>query len=205
MADQARYAPRADVWLGLLDIFGLNTTTSKICATFITLSIAGCFIIHFRYPCRSTASLLQIVDQAKAIFYECSTNRWTVVHGKLATEHVPTLVNLAPCILREIYRDYLERASFCWKRLRDIVKCHRETQTLTHNLKMCLSRASHSRAEHELQTRLTRSNNEGVHFPQHNVDLTFPYSHFPALNSAFNSYSGAPSFISDVICFSVLS
>ncbi|KAF9254693.1 hypothetical protein L218DRAFT_1009388 [Marasmius fiardii PR-910] len=65
------YAPKLDAGLSLLSLFGLTSTTARIFTAFTVTLILGCLFIHFRYPCRSPAHLMQVVDHATNLYNMC--------------------------------------------------------------------------------------------------------------------------------------
>ncbi|KAF9255750.1 hypothetical protein L218DRAFT_1008230 [Marasmius fiardii PR-910] len=65
------YEPKLDAGLGLLNLFGLTSASTRVSVAFIVTLIVGCFFIHFRYPCRSPASLMLAVDRATTLVNKC--------------------------------------------------------------------------------------------------------------------------------------
>ncbi|KAF9256538.1 hypothetical protein L218DRAFT_1007240 [Marasmius fiardii PR-910] len=63
--------PRLGAGLSLLGLFGLTSIPAQICGVLILTSIIAYGILRYRYPCRSTSSLLKVVDQAKTVFHRC--------------------------------------------------------------------------------------------------------------------------------------
>ncbi|KAF9267100.1 hypothetical protein L218DRAFT_985152 [Marasmius fiardii PR-910] len=195
------YAPRLGDGLAFLNLFGLNSTAAKTCGVLVLALIVTNYFIPLRYPCRSLSSLMETKDQAKKLFDECvdertfqpgeydrfwaSLQRITFRTSEIAYASYNGTSNGQGQRLR--YFDDLKEALFLWKRLKDIVKCHREAQQLIRDLKMCLRRASHSRAEYELQRAgpLRRPHMEAGH--GHDVDLEAIPASSPRSTKTFDS------------------
>ncbi|KAF9254696.1 hypothetical protein L218DRAFT_1009391 [Marasmius fiardii PR-910] len=162
------YAPTLGAGISLLNLFGLTSTAARIFAAFIVTFIGGCFCIHFRYPCRSPASLMQAIDQATNLFNKCldvrafnerEYGKFTLLLQRFTARASEIAARARPDSTRgeSFYREYLEWALFMWQRLRDTVECHRKVRLLIHDLEACLLRSSHSHAEFELHSRLGSS------------------------------------------------
>ncbi|KAG7098338.1 hypothetical protein E1B28_000299 [Marasmius oreades] len=179
------YAPSLGAGLTLLILFGLSSTSAKIFGTLIATLVAGCLVLRFQYPCHSPSSLMQVVDRARALFDKCLTthafdegeyDRYKASLQQIVADAsgIASRTYHNPYRRRSRHHDYRKRCLFLWKRLKDIVECHCEIQLLMRDLEICLMRASHSRAEFEIQRipRLTRSNSEVLRVADgHSVDM----------------------------------
>ncbi|KAG7093227.1 hypothetical protein E1B28_006913 [Marasmius oreades] len=162
--------PRLATGLSLLNLFGLSSTTAKVCGGFIAVLIIAYFVLHFRYPCRSSSSLTQVVGQATALFKEClATHAFHVGEYdrfrrtlNQVTARASEIASRTHCLdetnasgENSSLHDYSNKMSFLCKRLKDVVKCHRDARVLLRNLEVCLMRASHSQAQFQLLQRAT--------------------------------------------------
>ncbi|KAF9256889.1 hypothetical protein L218DRAFT_1006828 [Marasmius fiardii PR-910] len=158
------YEPALGASLSLLEPFGVSSTAAKTVILLIVILVATYFLIRRRYPCRSPSSLLQVVERAKSIFNECHSSSafkdgeydefYRLLHqitSRASEISARTRPNDQPG--SSSIRKYLTEARFLWIQLRDIVRCHREAQILVRKLEMCIMRASHSRANFQLQDR----------------------------------------------------
>ncbi|KAF9256454.1 hypothetical protein L218DRAFT_1007348 [Marasmius fiardii PR-910] len=174
-------APRLGAGLTLLNLFGLTSTPAQVFGTLILTSVITYSYFRYRYPCRSISSLVQVVDQATALFHQCLTSDafQNGEHDRFRTV-LQRITSRACEIASRTYGDssgrpntssHCDKAWFLWKGLKDIIKCHREAQALIYDLEMCLMRTSHIRAEFELRNRrsspqaFARSNSEVARVP----------------------------------------
>ncbi|KAG7093212.1 hypothetical protein E1B28_006898 [Marasmius oreades] len=139
MAQKYEREPGLGAGLNLLNLFGLDSTTARVWGAFIIVLVIAYFIIRFRYPCRSPSSLTEVVDRASKLFDECHAmgafrrgdydryhiilQRLTSCASEIASRTHPNESN-APGQRSSLHRDYFEKTSFLWKRLKDIVDCH---------------------------------------------------------------------------------
>ncbi|KAF9264079.1 hypothetical protein L218DRAFT_1076648 [Marasmius fiardii PR-910] len=164
------YASSLGAGLTLLSLFRLNSTLAKTLGVVVVILTIGSLFIWLRYPCRSPSSLVGVIAQATTVFKKCSA---TYAFERGEYDRYKTLLHRATAralgIASRTYhsadrrrssnRVYLDKWLFLWKRLKDVVDCHRETQLLIRDLEMCLMRASYSRADYELhRAPLIRSN-----------------------------------------------
>ncbi|KAF9256545.1 hypothetical protein L218DRAFT_949892 [Marasmius fiardii PR-910] len=160
------YPPKPGAGLNFLNLFGLTSTTTPIFAALIVTFVFGCLLINFRYPCRSPASLMRVVDQVTTLYNKCLEARafnareygkYTLLLNRVTarTSQIAARTYFESTT-RGLCREYLEWMLFLWMRLKDTVDCHRKARLLIRNLEICLRRVSYVRAEYELQTRLRR-------------------------------------------------
>ncbi|KAF9256108.1 hypothetical protein L218DRAFT_1007783 [Marasmius fiardii PR-910] len=172
-------APKVGTDLALLNLFGLASVPARICAAIILTFIITFFFLRYQYPSLSPPSLMEVADRATVMFNECLamgafrageydkfntllhqiTSRASEVASRThLDEHEVDGVRRSA----STYIEYLNKALFFWKRLKDIIKCHQEAQLLIRDLQICLMRASHVRAECELYVQRPRRDVEGL-------------------------------------------
>ncbi|KAF9256458.1 hypothetical protein L218DRAFT_1026197 [Marasmius fiardii PR-910] len=168
------YEPRIGASLSFLDLFGIGSTATKICTALTIILLAVYLLLRNRYPCRTSSSLMQVVERAKTMFNECHSShalqegeydkfdrslRQITARAAEISARIRSNDHQSDDQTRRIttHREYLDRGWFLPTRLKDIVNCHREAQFLIRELEICMMWASHSRANFQLQDRRART------------------------------------------------
>ncbi|KAF9256109.1 hypothetical protein L218DRAFT_950244 [Marasmius fiardii PR-910] len=138
------YAPKLGAGLSLLNFFGLTTASARGLALTILSLVLGFIFIRLHYPCRSPASLMEVIDQATTLFDKCLVvrafneeeyGRFTKILQRVTVRASQFAARTPPeSTEHNIYCEYTGWVPFLWERLKDTVECHRQVQALIWSL-----------------------------------------------------------------------